>query len=224
MMTVMAAAVSLSTLMIMSASPAENRPLAHTVMAQLREAVANRRASSVVALKNKWEEGWDNHWSLTAMSFEDVGWFQRRIGITWNRKSAGETRIRHDSFLLDGEFEMATEVVLKDEREIAGGRVFITQDGRVRYRFWGYKGTKLRSRVPHTAPMPEILYYELEVVDGGKVVSVYRSKLNFHVNPDTAEVEQVPANAVLVSGVKSPKIERLMAARRADEAKATDKQ
>jgi len=215
----------MSTVTVVDACHAESRLSAGVVMAQLREAVERRDSAKVGELKRRWEEGWDKKWSLVEISFEDIGWFQRRIALKWERPSESETRIRQDSFTLDGAFASALESVAKGGRTIAAAEVSITQDGRIRARNWSYFGTKVRQGLPASfPPMPEVLYHELEIVEGGRVVSAYRSKLNFHVNVDTAEPEDAPSDATLVSGVRWPAVERLIAAQRAESAKQKEKQ
>ena len=167
--------------------------------------------AAIAKFKRTWERGWSEGWVLTSARSEEIDHFKHGIVLEWARAEGESKVVRLDAFTTDGCIYWAHETHFRSGREFARGPVYISQSGQPKY----------RALVFVTGPTPEpsedlkklfdtsnILYYELEAFADGQVQSVYRSKLNFGIDPRSLEPDRVPTDASLVSGTKWPAIER----------------
>lgn len=180
----------------------------------IEQMVQQQNLGAIATFKRAWERGWSQDWVLNSARPEEIDHFRRGVVLEWARTEGENKVIRLDAFTTDGCMYWAHETYLRSDREFARGDVYISQSGRPKY----------RALVFVTGPTPEpsedlnklfdtsyILYYELEAFADGQVQSVYRSKLNFGIDPRSLEPDRVPTDAALVRGTKWPAIERQLA-------------
>jgi hypothetical protein len=187
--------------------------------AELRSAVERRDRVAVVAFKRKWERGWTDDWTLTEARVKGIDHFMEGLVLEWTRNEEdGRSRTRHDAFTVEGRFYSGSEQVEQRGKLIARGGIYLTDGGEPLYRDLVYLGDRITE--PDAAPDYELLFYELEVFRNARVISRYRSKLNFYVQSawpaggrPVPELARVPHDAELVAGVRSDEVERVREAR-----------
>lgn len=180
----------------------------------LQQMVEQQNLGAIAEFKRAWERRWSPDWNLTSARRQDIDHFRPGLVLEWERREGENRVVRLDAFTTKGCSYWAHETHFRAGREFARGPVYLSQSGQPKY----------RSLVYVTGPSPppsddlakifdtsNILYYELEAFTDGQVHSVYRSKLNFGIDPRSSEPDRVPADAVLVGGAKWPAIERLLA-------------
>ena len=183
--------------------------------AELRAAVERRDRAALVVFKRKWERGWTDDWTLTEARVEEIDHSTQGVVLVWTcSEEDGRSRTRHDAFTLEGRFYWGSEQVEQRGKLIARGGIYLTEGGEPLYRHLVHLGD--RSTEADAGADYELLFYELEVFRDARVVSRYRSKLNFYVQSawpgggrPVPELARVPHDAELVAGARSDEVERV---------------
>ncbi len=168
--------------------------------------VEQQDCDAIEEAKAAWEHGWTDAWKLESAEEPWIGHVATGLVLVWKRAEGEDVRVRRETYRLYGQFVRATEKVLRDGTEVARGDVYISPDGHLRYR------TMVLLTVEGSKQNPGQPWWrcrQLEVLEDGKVISVYQSQRSFRIRlPIRHGRLSVPADTVLVSGVEAPEVRR----------------
>ncbi len=211
LVSILVLAAALSPAGCTTAAPPETSQL---YFSDLRMLVERQDCDGIEEAKAAWEQSWTDSWELESAEEQWIDHGRTGLVLVWKRAEGEDVRVRRDIFSLDGQFVWAHETVLRDGAKMARGTVYISPDGHLKYRYMILltgEGPKQNPDQPWRSYRSDIICKQLEVVEGGEVVSVYQSQGNFGVryflNRRRGHLN-VPADTVLVSGVEAPEVRR----------------